>query len=69
MQQLLGEKAEAMDKSLLRELFLQRLPSNVCMVLASSFDLVGIEDLAQLADKITEVSVGTSPSVSALGPP
>ncbi len=68
MQQLLGEKAGAMDKSLFRELFLQRLPSNVRMVLASSPDSVGLEDLAQLADRITEVSASTPPSVSALTP-
>ncbi len=68
MQQLLGEKAGVMDKSLLHELFLQRLPCSVRMVLASSPDSVGLKDLAQLADRILEVSVGTPPSVSALGP-
>ena len=66
MQQLLGEKAGAIDESLLRELFLQRLPTNVRMVLASTGSTVRLEDLAQLADRITEVAV---PSVSAMSTP
>ena len=36
MQQLLGEHVTVADNSFLRELFLQRLPSNVRMVLAST---------------------------------
>ena len=36
MQQLLGDKAGATDGSFLKELYLQRLPSNVRMVLAST---------------------------------
>ena len=63
MQQLLGDKAGATDGSFLKELLLQRLPSNVCMVLASTGDAVGLEELAQLADKIVEVA---TPSVSAV---
>ena len=66
MQQLLGEKAGAIDESLLHELFLQRLSANVRMVLASTGDTVSLEDLAQLADKITEVA---APSVSSLSSP
>ena len=57
MQQLLGDKAGAMDSSDLRELFLQRLPANVCMVLASSPDTANLEDLAQLADKMWRLSL------------
>ncbi len=68
MQQLLREKAGAMDKSLHSELFLQHFPSSVRIAFASSQHSVGLEDLAQLADKITEVSMGTPPSVSALDP-
>lgn len=64
MQQLLGEKA--IDESLLRELFLQRLPANVRMVLASTRDTVALNDLAQLADKIAEVAM---PSVCAVNTP
>lgn len=66
MHQLLGEKAGSIDESLLRELFLQRLPANVRMVLASTSDAVTLSDLAQLADKITEVA---APSISAVGTP
>ena len=36
MQQLLGEKATNTDAAFMRELFLQRLPPNVRMVLAST---------------------------------
>ena len=53
--QLLGDKVSATDSSFLRELFLQRLPSNVRMVLASS-DTTDLDKLAQLADKIVEVA-------------
>ena len=61
MQQLMGDKR--IDDSLVRELFLQRLPTNVRMVLASAGPTMGLNDLAQLADKIMEVAV---PSVAAL---
>ena len=61
MQQLLGDKATNTDAAFMRELFLQHLPSNVRMVLASTPDTGNIEDLAQLADKVMEVAV---PSVA-----
>lgn len=63
MQQLLGDKR--MDDSLLRQLFLQRLPSHVRMVLASS-ETVALAELAKLADRIMEVAV---PSVSTVASP
>ena len=63
MQQLLGERAETTDSAFLRELFLQRLPGNVRMVLASTSDTTSLENLAQLADKVVEVA---APSVSAV---
>ena len=63
MQQLLGDKANTTDGAFMRELFLQRLPSNVRMVLASTPDTGNITDLAQLADKVMEVA---SPSVSGI---
>ena len=63
MQQLLGDSAGPNpDNKFLRELFLQRLPNNVQMVLASAGDM-SLEALAQLADKIMEVA---TPMVSAV---
>lgn len=62
MRQLLGEKASTVDDSLLRQLFLQRLPANVCMVLAGAGDMT-LDDLAALADRVMEVA---SPSISAI---
>ncbi|XP_037573022.2 uncharacterized protein LOC119455671 [Dermacentor silvarum] len=58
MKQLLGDNARSIDDTLLRELFLQRLPANVHMVLAtaSTMDLTG---LATLADKVMEVATPT----------
>ena len=56
MQQLLGDHAGITDSTFLRELFLQRLPSNVRMVL---------EELAELADKITEVAAPTIAATTA----
>lgn len=66
MQQLLGDKAGALDSAFIRELFLQRLPANVRMVLASTPDTANLEDLAQLADKIAEVA---APSIAAVSTP
>ena len=66
MQQLLGDLAGAIDGSFIRELFLQRLPGNVRMVLASTGDRVSLDELAQLADKIVEVA---APSISAVVAP
>ena len=57
LQQLAGDTPGLPDGTFLRELFLQRLPANVRMVLASTRDDTPIEDLAQLADKIVEVAV------------
>ena len=62
MQHLLGNSAGPNpDNRFLRELFLQRLPNHVRMVLASVGDM-SLEALAQLADKTMEV---TTPTVSA----
>ena len=56
MQQLLGNRPGITDGSFFRELFLQRLPTNVRMVLASTNDSVPLDKLVQLADKIVEVA-------------
>jgi hypothetical protein len=65
MQQLLGNRP-SLDASFLKELFLQRLPPNVRMVLASTPDGTTLDQLAEMADKIVEVA---SPSMSALSKP
>lgn len=67
MQQLLGDRPGLMDASFLKELFLQRLPHNVRMVLASTPDSITLENLAELADKIMEVAA--PPSVCAVSAP
>ena len=66
MQQLLGENASTCEQSLLRERFLQHLPASIRMVLASTPDTTGLEDLAQLADRIMEVA---TPTVAAVHTP
>ncbi|CAN7943385.1 unnamed protein product, partial [Ixodes hexagonus] len=53
MTQLLGERANAIDDVLLRELFLQRLPPNVQMVLAAAAPL-NLAELAGFADAVME---------------
>lgn len=63
MQALLGDKAKMIDSSLLRELFLQRLPANVQMILASA-DTMTINKLADMADRIMEAAAPTISTVS-----
>lgn len=63
MQQLLGDRHE-LHTSFLRELFLQRLPHNVRMVLASTPDATTLDKLAEMADKIIEVATPSVASVS-----
>ena len=62
MKQLLGDKAATADPSFLRELFLQRLPPAVRMVLASTKE-DDLDKLASLADRVAEVA---TPSVSVI---
>ena len=57
MKKLMGDHATSTDSAFLRELFLQRLPSQVRMVLVSADDPVSLAHLAQLADKILKVAV------------
>eukprot|EP00794_Sanderia_malayensis_P012952 gene12952-biopygen10328 len=63
MRQLLGDSR--LEDKILRQLFLQRLPTNAQLILASSADNVSIEQLASLADKILEVALPGN-SVSAM---
>lgn len=66
MQQLLGDKlgTSADANSFLRELFLQRLPANVRMVLASTDSSMDLDKLADMADKVMEVATPTVATVS-----
>ena len=68
MQQLLGDRAGVTDSTFLRELFLQRLPPNVRMVLASTSTTTSLEELAELADKIAEVAAPTIAATSTPSP-
>ena len=56
MQRLLGESAQQIDQALIRELFLQRLPSSIRMILASRGPAISLDAQATLADKMMEVS-------------
>ena len=67
MQQLIGDKAEAMDPSHLKGLFIQRLPSNIRMILASTAKGSNyLQELAEMADSVMEV---ISPSIAMVAPP
>ena len=62
MQQLLGDKlGTSADANSFLELFLQRLPSNVQMVLASADSSMNLD---KLADKVMEVATPTISAVS-----
>ena len=64
MQQLLGDHlGPTTDNAFLKELFLQRLPANVRMVLASADATTDLPKLADMADKIMEVAI--PPTVAA----
>ncbi len=64
MQQLLGDRP-GVDPTFLKELFLQRLPQSVRMVLASTPEGTTLSALAEMADKIIEVAAPTA-SVAAV---
>ena len=66
IQQLLGDRASVSDSTFLRELFLQRLPPCVRMVLASTKASTTLEEIAELADKVAEVAAPTVAATSAL---
>ncbi len=65
MQQLLGDRAGTLDSTFLKELFLQRLPASIRMVLATAPATTTLEELAELADRVAEV---TTPVVAAITP-
>ena len=58
MQQLLG--TATLEGTILRQLFLQRLPVNVQLILASTSEKLDIDELAALADRIVEVAAPAS---------
>ena len=66
MQQLLGDKlgSSSDTNSFLRELFLQRLPANVRIVLASMDMSMDISKLADMADKFMEVATPTVATIA-----
>ena len=68
MQQFLGETQ--LEPSIMTQLFLQRLPTNAQLILASSKDTLDTESLAKLADKILEVAPThfTAPTLSTVAP-
>lgn len=62
MQQLLGSTAVGLDSLLLREIFLQRLPTSVRMVLTST----GEKDLSKMAEVADALMAVATPSVGAV---
>ena len=66
MQQLLGERV--LEPSILRQLLVQRLPTNVQRILASTRDDMALTDLVALADRILDVSP-SPPTIAALATP
>ena len=68
MELLLGDKAATTDGALIKELFLQRLPTNVRMVLAAASERSTLEELATQADRIMEAVTPSIASVSAPPP-
>ena len=56
MQRLLGESVQQIDQALIRELFLQRLPPSIRMIMASTGPDISLDAQATLADKMMEVS-------------
>ena len=66
MQQLLGDKETTTDSSFIKELFMQRLPTNIRIVLASASERNTLQDLAILADKMAEVA---GPTISTVATP
>ena len=55
MQQLLGDSAAATDRAFVRGLFIQRLPTNVRMVLASAADSMSLKDLGAKVARVSDL--------------
>lgn len=62
MKQLIGTNAGLVSDDLLKQLFVQRMPTQAQVVLASSDNLT-LDKMAEMADKIVEV---VSPQISAI---
>ncbi|CAN7946396.1 unnamed protein product, partial [Ixodes pacificus] len=62
MHQLLGDRSDRVEEPIFRELFLQRLPNNVRMILSAS-EMASTEALACMADRIMEVN---TPAIATL---
>ena len=56
LQQLLGDAGPPPEGAFIRQLFLQRMPSSVKMVLASASTTLTLPQLAEMADRILEVA-------------
>lgn len=69
MQQLLGDRTIDADNALVRELFLQWLLTNIQVVLASTPDTTSLDELAQLADRITDAAPPATIAGITPGPP
>ncbi|XP_071948028.1 uncharacterized protein [Antedon mediterranea] len=66
MYQLLGSRT--LEDSILKQLFIQRLPNNVQLILAATGGNVTVAQIAELADRILEVSP-SQPRVAAISNP
>ena len=65
MRQLLGDNN--LENGILKQLFLQRLPQNIQLILASTPDTVQLNEHALLADKILEVAP-PQPFIASISP-
>ena len=63
LRHILGSMAMTMDTTLMRELFLQRLPPNVRMVITASAEALSLDQIMQLANRIVEAS--PAPTIAA----
>ena len=57
MQQVLCDKSPLMGDKLLTQLFIQRLPPSIRVVLANSVDGIKLDALSELADKMVEATL------------